>query len=143
MDEITIREHAGWGDEATSAFIDREGSVRDPAWPWRRVRVTLIAERGGEVLGVAEGACGAGVAHLSELLVTRRERNKGIGARLLAAFEAWAGRQGAHKMTLNTEQHRLAVQFYERHGWQIETVHHNHHQHQTVVGMRKVPPADA
>lgn len=138
MGEVTIRE-AAEGD-AVGAFLDGQWQRLD-AEPWPTAKVAFVAEREGRVIGAATGSYNAGVAHLSDLLVAAGERDAGLGARLLAVFEAWAAAQGAHKMTLHTDRDRPAVPFYERHGWRTAYVMDDHYQHRTFLLMTKAIPS--
>ena len=67
-------------------FLDAQWLTLDPI-PWIGATCVIKAERGGVLIGVAACSVSAGVAHLSELMVVAGERNNGLGARLLAAFE--------------------------------------------------------
>lgn len=134
MSEVTIREAAEAG--AVRAFLDKEWE-RIETEPWRTARVTFVAKHEGQIIGAATGNCDAGVAHLSELMVAVGERNAGIGEQLLAAFEAWAAAQGAHKFTLHTHRDRPAVRFYKWHGWRTAYVMEDHYQHRTSLLMTK------
>jgi ribosomal protein S18 acetylase RimI-like enzyme len=67
-------------------------------------RTILVAELNGEVVGFIEAALEASpdpmhrdmtYCHVVEIAVQREHRRHGIGARLLAAAEAWGFRQGA------------------------------------------------
>ncbi len=134
--EITVHENA---DEASvRVFLDAAWAALEPE-PWTGAHCVIKAERDGALIGVATCSMDAGVAHLSELMVTEGERNGGLGARLLAAFEQWATRHGAHKLTLHTRHHGPAQPFYERHGWRVAYVMKNHYQHQAYAGMEKEP----
>lgn len=134
--EITVRD--GAVDERVRAFLDAEWLAIDPE-SWTRGTCIITAERNGRLIGAATCGIGAGVAHLGELMVTEEKRNTGIGARLLAAFEEWSVRHGAHKMTLDTRQDGDALRFYERHGWRVAYVMENHYLHRNYVGMLKEP----
>lgn len=137
MGEVKIRETAD--ADGARGFLDHFWGQLDPE-PWLMSKVTLVAERDGQAVGVAVGSFDAGVAHLSELMVAEGERGVGTGGRLLAAFEAWAAACGAHKLTLHTDQARPAVPFYERHGWRVAHVMENHYQHRTFLLMTKDAP---
>ena len=138
MERITVQEGA---DEASvRAFLDAEWVSLDPE-PWTGGRCVIRAERDTELFGVATCSISAGVAHLSELMVKAGERNSGIGAQLLVAFEEWAATHRAHKLTLNTRRDGPAQRFYERHGWQVDHVLEKHYLRTDYVIMVKWPPA--
>jgi len=137
---VTIREATEATDtDAVQRWADREFD-KVSAQPWYTAKVVLAAERDDVLIGAAIGKCAAGVAHLGELIVAERERNSGVGAQLLAAFETWAQAQGAHKCTLNTDRDRPAVRFYERHGWHTLCVLDDHYEHRTSLLMGKAMP---
>lgn len=134
--EIRIREVA---DEATvDAFLDAQWESLDPE-PWTSATCVLTMEREDRIIGAATGSCEAGVAHLSELMVAAGERNSGLGARLLAAFEEWGAEQGAHQYTLKTRLDGPARRFYERHGWRVAHVLEGHYQRRDWAFMVKEP----
>jgi len=120
-----------WADQQFDELVSQ---------PWGTAKVTLTAKRDGALIGTAIGNCAAGVAYLGELIVAEGERNGGVGAQLLSAFEAWAQAQGAHKCTLNTDRDRPAVRFYERHGWHTLCVLDDHYEHRTSLLMGKAMP---
>lgn len=90
----------------------------------RRHRV-LVAAVGREVRGmvslqtVISTAEGGPVAWLEDLVVAEAHRGRGVGHRLLAAAEVWAGSRGLHRLQLVAEQANApALDFYRRHAWQ-------------------------
>ncbi|MHB8647182.1 MAG: GNAT family N-acetyltransferase [Thermomicrobiales bacterium] len=136
--ETTITVHAEASAERVRTFLDAQWKAIDPA-PWTGGKCVITAERDGRVIGAATCGAGAGVARLGELMVAAGERNHGIGARLLAAFEEWAATHHAHKLTLETRHGGPAQRFYERHGWRVRHVLENHFLHQDYVEMVKEP----
>jgi GNAT superfamily N-acetyltransferase len=138
MVRITVQE--GVDEASVRAFLDAEWVSLDSE-PWTGGRCVIRAERDGELFGVATCSMSAGVAHLSELMVKAGERNGGIGAQLLAAFEKWAATHRAHKLTLNTRRDGPAQRFYERHGWQVVHILERHYLRTDYVIMVKWPPA--
>jgi GNAT superfamily N-acetyltransferase len=134
--EITVQE--GAAEASVRPFLDAQWLGLDPE-PWTGGQCVIRAERDGELIGVATCTFSAGVAHLSELMVIAGERNGGLGARLLAAFEQWAAAHGAHKLTLNTRRDGPAQRFYTRHGWQVAHVLERHYLGNDYVGMVKWP----
>jgi GNAT superfamily N-acetyltransferase len=134
--EITI--HEGEDEANVRPFLDAQWQMLDPA-PWTGANCVIKAERVGTLIGVATCGIDAGVAHLSELMVVPAERNNGLGARLLAAFEEWGAGHGAHKFTLHTRHDGPARHFYERHGWYVAYVMENHYLRQDYAMMMKEP----
>lgn len=136
MGEIIIQE--GADDADVRALLDVQWVALDPA-PWTSAHGVIRAERDGALIGVATCRYDAGVAHLGQLMVAESERNNGLGARLLAAFEEWATTHHAHKLTLNTRHGGPAQRFYERRGWRVSHVLANHYQRHDYVTMVKEP----
>ena len=136
MVQITVDEGA---DEASvRPFLDAQWLSLDPE-PWTGGQCIIRAERDGDLMGVATCHLSAGVAHLSELMVRAGERHGGLGERLLAAFEEWAAKHDAHKLTLNTRRDGPAQRFYARHGWQVAHVLEKHYLRTDYVVMVKCP----
>ncbi len=135
---VRIAVRAGAADERVRAFLDAEWAALDPE-PWTGGECVITAELEGALIGVATCSIGAGVAHLSELMVTAGARNSGLGTRLLAAFEEWAAIHGAHKLTLATRRDGPAERFYARHGWHVAHILERHYLGLDYVTMVKWP----
>jgi GNAT superfamily N-acetyltransferase len=87
-------------------------------------RAVLVAERGGEVIGVVtvqlvvSTAEGAPSGLLEDMVVDERARGAGVGRRLVLAAEQWARGQGATRLQLLADRTNLpALRFYRRLGW--------------------------
>jgi GNAT superfamily N-acetyltransferase len=131
-------------DPAASTFAvqqwllyDEERHGSELARSWDESGLTITARREGAVVGTATGWTNLGVALLSELIVERTARREGIGAHLLAAFEAACRARGARRLALRTERDGPAQSFYERHGWHVETTISDWTFGVDVVQMRK------
>jgi len=80
----------------------------------------LVAECEGQLIGYVSGSArgafyvGGMTAWVDEILVLPERRGAGVGRGLMAAFEAWATRQGCRSVALAT---RGAVKFYEQQGY--------------------------
>ena len=62
-------------------------------------------------------------AHLGMIAVTAEAEGHGAGAALMRAAEDWSRAAGYAKLTLNVfEGNQRARQFYERSGYQVETL---------------------
>ncbi len=136
--ETAIMIHDVASDARVRSFLDAEWHAIDSE-PWIGGRCIITAERNGTLIGAATCSVSAGVAHLGELMVTKQERNNGIGAHLLAAFEEWAVARGAHKLTLDTRHLGPAQPFYERHGWRVAYIMGNHYLRHDYAAMVKEP----
>jgi ribosomal protein S18 acetylase RimI-like enzyme len=78
---------------------------------------TLVAVRGARRLGfIVIGRDGGDVAVLHAIAVTARERGRGVGHRLMLAFERVAEARGARRLELVTADCNLAALdlFYRR-----------------------------
>jgi len=108
----------GYPTNARDMRARLEGLLADPGY------VTLVAEQGGEALGVA-GACLARFyeknglyARLVALVVSEASHGKGVGASLVRAVERWANGKGAVEIFLNSGvQREGAHSFYEKLGY--------------------------
>ena len=58
-------------------------------------------------------------AHLTALVVERSARGTGLGARLVEAFESWAGEKAAGRAVVTSASHRTGAHgFYEHLGYE-------------------------
>ncbi|MBI5070948.1 MAG: GNAT family N-acetyltransferase [Deltaproteobacteria bacterium] len=80
----------------------------------------LVAEERGRLCGLAwflrAGTLGMG-GYLRLLAVLGEAQRSGVGARLLAAWEAEAARESRHAFLLVSDFNEGAQRFYERHGY--------------------------
>ena len=81
----------------------------------------LVAEEGGELRGLAwflrEGTLGMG-GYLRLIAMLPGAEGKGLGAALLAAFEAETAARSGHAFLLVSDFNEGAQRFYERHGYE-------------------------
>jgi GNAT superfamily N-acetyltransferase len=86
----------------------------------------LVAESGGALVGYALGFdhraffANGRVAWLEELMVAEARRRRGVGRRLVRAFEAWARSRGCRLLGLAT---RRAAGFYTAIGYEESAVY--------------------
>ncbi len=87
-------------------------------------RAVLVAERGGEVVGMVTGqlvvstAEGAPSVLVEDMVVDAASRGGGVGRALLAAVESWAAKRGATRLQLLADRENApALAFYARMGW--------------------------
>jgi len=87
-------------------------------------RVVLVAERGGEVVGMVTGqlvvstAEGGPSALVEDMVVEERARGRGAGRALLRGIEGWARERGATRLQLAADRENgPALRFYARMGW--------------------------
>ncbi len=90
----------------------------------RRTRAVLVAELGGEVIGmvtaqlVVSTAEGAASALVEDMIVDGAVRGRGVGRALLHEIDAWAKDRGATRLQLLADRENApALAFYARAGW--------------------------
>jgi len=98
------REIFGWGEQER----------------WQKKYTVLTYEENGEILGAALFWQMGGVGYLSQILVSAAHRRRGIGARLVAAFERECS--ACHKLALKTYKDSPSQQFFARLGYVPEAV---------------------
>jgi len=138
MNEVTVRLAVPTDWPAVAGLLVElgrgvaAGTAQDPthqlqfAGHIRRIDdVTLVAEVGGEVLGVIDMEYHQRLgdhrpqARVHDLVVTSRARGLGVGGALLTRAEELARRRGCFRMALVTAGWRTdTIAFYERQGWQ-------------------------
>lgn len=89
--------------------------------------VTLVAEVGGDIVGLLGAARGDRpvTAHVAELGITvaERARGAGVGRALMEAFEDWARAHGVTRLVLGVyDTNDTARRLYESLGYEIEGV---------------------
>jgi predicted N-acetyltransferase YhbS len=88
--------------------------------------LVLVAVRGGEIVGYVFGishdslSTNGPIAWVSELMVREDCRRLGVGAALMAGFEAWARERGSKLVALAT---RRAAPFYLAIGYEESAVY--------------------
>ena len=105
-------EAARWTAQEWAAYSLAEYGAAEDDEP-----IAITARRGDDVVGTATGAIRGDEAYLARLIVSAAERGTGVGAHLLAAFEAEAAARGCTRLTLRTQAEGTARPFYERRGW--------------------------
>ncbi len=129
-------------DRAAERFLRKEWPAADAEIfgrtnEWSAESLDLVARSGRHVVGVLRGQFLGGVATVSELLVKKEERGRGVGGRLMGLFEAEAVRRGCHKVTLRTPTGARAEAFYRGLGYARECNLLRHHHGHDFVGLWK------
>lgn len=143
--EIQIRRLETIGERELAGLCDvlmdcvEGGASVSFMWPMTRAKAEVFwrgvagwVERGERLVVVAENAAGivgtvTVILNLPEnqphrgevvkMLVHRRGRRRGIGAKLLEAAEGWAAERGKTLLTLDTVSGSDADRLYARVGW--------------------------
>ena len=127
-------------DPEAAAFLDAEWVAVDRdvfGDDWRpREPVAITARRDGEVVGVATGWLGGGLAYLADLMVRPDVRGEGVGSHLLAAFESLAAERGIDDLAVRAIGGEPAEGFYTAHGW-VEDVRWDWEHGRQWVQLRK------
>ena len=103
---------------ATSRAQTGVAGLREPAWAADGKRLGYIHMRPFKD-GVTDEPCG----YVSLLALTEGAEGKGIAHLMMQAAETWARAQGYRFLCLDVfADNRHAVEFYERRGFQTETL---------------------
>jgi GNAT superfamily N-acetyltransferase len=88
----------------------------------------LVARSGGVRVGGATvliPPTDADLAVLWDIRVDPAARGQGVGSALINAAEQWAGRHGAHRLQVETQNINVpACRFYAHHSFTLEAVNH-------------------
>jgi GNAT superfamily N-acetyltransferase len=107
-------------DEAERAFV-----AGPPTKPVNAKRVIGLFTTDGTLVGVLDALTdwpADGTWSMGMLLLEPAHRGRGLGSRLLAAYETWARTQGAQQFrTALVAHHHAGIQFLERAGYTRES----------------------
>ena len=120
MDPVTIDVHDDV-PAAEGAIVDAGlGDFSDAAAPLHEVRrLSCFARRpGGEVIGGAVGRTWGPAAEIQQLWVSEAHRRRGVGAKLVRAFESRAVERGCRTLYLETLSFQ-APRFYASLGYRV------------------------
>lgn len=86
---------------------------------WEEKRFALKAVQDGKIVGCLRLRIEGGVADLSQVIVDKEYRGKGIGKKLVFAAEKLAKKNGCHLVELVTGKDWPAATFYEPLGYTL------------------------
>lgn len=118
MPGLTHLEEECFGVERFSETTLRAFLVRDDAF-------ALVAEDGGEVLGVALCLYSEGRAEgrVASMAVLKEHRRKGIATRLLEKAESALEKKGARTFELEVDvENEPAISLYSKHGYSLRAI---------------------
>lgn len=73
---------------------------------------------GNKIIGYSKFKIVGGAAHLSQLLISKKYRRKGIGELLMKNFEDFSKKKKCHIAYLDaSERHKEAINFYKKMGY--------------------------
>jgi len=85
---------------------------------WDENKQTFAAIEKGKVLGYFYFKINGGAGYLSQLLVAKKSRGKGVGKKMIEKFENILKEKGCHVAYIDTsEKHVGALKFYESLGY--------------------------
>lgn len=93
---------------------------KEKNYKWKEKKYNFIARKNKKIIGYIEFKILGGAAYLSQLIVSKKIRGKGIGELLLKKFENFSKSKKCHILYLETsEKHKEALRFYKKHGYKI------------------------
>lgn len=102
------------------------------AYGWNTRKYVFAVYQDKKVVGFASLKINGGAAYLSQLIVSKKMRNKGIGDMLLKKFETLAKSKKCHIAYLETsEKHKEALSFYKKRGYDVIAKMNNNKFHLT------------
>ncbi len=105
-----------------SKFVNKEWNKfnKERDYKYNEKKFELVALNKGVILGYASFKINGGVSYLSQLIVSKDMRSKGIGEKLINKFENISKKHKCHLIYLETsERHKEAIKFYKKHGYKI------------------------
>ncbi len=88
------------------------------AYGWNTKKYTFVILEDKRIVGYSNIKINGGAAYLSQIIVSKEMRGKGMGDLLLKKFEAIAKNKKCHIAYLETsEKHKEALKFYKNHGY--------------------------
>ena len=120
MNTISITAHDDVPPEAGAIVDAGLGEFNDAAAPLHEVRpLSCFANGpGGEVIGGAVGRTWGPAAEIQQLWVSEAHRRRGVGAKLVRAFESRAVERGCRTLYLETLSFQ-APRFYASLGYRV------------------------
>ena len=118
--------------EAVKGFTERQWRATNiehygKGIQWIEKEFTYKAEIGGKIVGVISGRLSTDVLYINDLIVTSRQRGKGIGHSLMQKAEEFGKKEGAIKAHLLTGKGWKAQKFYESLDYKQIAVFPKHH----------------
>jgi GNAT superfamily N-acetyltransferase len=99
-------------------FWDRPYPPPEPSPDYLATGNVIVAEEGGEVVGMAKGILDRGCGHVSFIYVDPLKRGRGSGRALLEALGEWFAEQKVGAVTLGVDASNPdALAFWERLGF--------------------------
>jgi ribosomal protein S18 acetylase RimI-like enzyme len=99
-------------------FWDRPYPRPEPSPDYLATGKVIVAEEGGEVIGIAKGVLDQGCGHVSFIYVDPLKRGQGSGKALLRALGDWFTQQNVAAVTIGVDTSNPdALAFWERLGF--------------------------
>ena len=125
--------------KAIKDFTDREWAVANfehygKPVKWGKTTYDIVAlDSNNQIIGKLDSFTEAGVAHISNILVSKDKRGQKVGTELMLKAEEFAKKFGAHKIFLRTGKDWSSTDFYKSLGYKITGEFLNHSFHQDFV----------
>ncbi|MDP3973760.1 MAG: GNAT family N-acetyltransferase [Candidatus Daviesbacteria bacterium] len=84
---------------------------------WNDKKFIFKAEEEGQTVGTISGRYASGVVYISEIIVAKSKRGKGVGSALMKKIEEFGKKLGAHKIWLITGKDWSENKFYRKLGF--------------------------
>ncbi len=84
---------------------------------WNDKKFIFKAEENGQIVGTTSGKYASGVVYISEIIVAKDKRGKGVGSILIKKIEDFGRKLGAHKIWLITGKDWSESEFYKKLGF--------------------------
>lgn len=84
---------------------------------WKDKNFIFKAEENRQIVGTASGKYASGVVYISEIIVAKDKRSKGVGRDLMKKIEEFGKKLEAHKIWLITGRDWTENEFYQKLGF--------------------------
>jgi len=93
---------------------------KENRYEWDEKKYYFVARENGRIVGFASFRINGGATLLSQLIISKKDRNKGIGGLLIKKVENFSKSKKCHVLYLETsEKHKGALKFYKNRGYKI------------------------
>jgi len=100
---------------------------------WNEKPFRFKAMEGGKTVGLIFGKHESGTIYISNIIVAKENRRKGIGTKLIQKAEEFGKKLGDHKIWLITGKHYPEDPFFKNMGFIREALLPNHYFHKDFV----------
>ena len=137
---ITIKEVRKKDKKAVDKFAESEWKKfnQERGYQFNEKKYLIAAYENKKIMGFASFKINGGASYLSQLLISKKARRKGLGHLLITKFEEISKKKRCHIAYLETsERHKEALKFYKKHGYKIVATLKNNKFHFTWYFLEK------